>query len=117
MNGQAETIRPNLVAALPGRMLDEAPKNRRRDQGGRPPQFMPAFFGFIGMIIVDVLIVWFGIFTPVIKANGLAFDVGIAGIMLVMTAGAAIPFGGYIYRRSRPSASGLDPEGEGRTLH
>ena len=23
----------------------------------------------------------------------------------------------YIYRLSRPSASGLDPEGEGRTLH
>ena len=23
---------------------------------------------------------------------------------------------GFVYRRSRPSASGLDPEGEGRTL-
>ena len=31
--------------------------------------------------------------------------------------GLFIPFGvAYLYRRSRPSASGLDPEGEGRKL-
>lgn len=65
-----DTIRPNVIAALPGRMVDEAPKRHGVDRGAREQKFIPTVFGLLGSAVVALLLVVSDMLTTLVMADG-----------------------------------------------
>lgn len=106
-----DTIRPNMIAALPGRMVDEAPKRYGTDRGAREQKFTPMVFGLIGGVVVSILLVMTDVLNQLLLADGMMSYIGLFGLTFAIFIGMATGFGGYTYLNLRTRSYALDNDG------
>lgn len=68
---------PNVLAALPGRMVDEAPKRHSvADRGAREGKLTPTIFGLLGGAIMAFFLVWYDVLTVLLDGEGVMLYLG-----------------------------------------
>lgn len=104
MESAPHAFRPNILAALPGRMVDEAPKQGGRDGGARSPKLIPTVLGFLGAIVVMVVLVVTDVLDLIVRTDGVLLYVVLLGIAAAIFVGMVIPFGAYTFLNLRTRA-------------
>jgi uncharacterized membrane protein YdbT with pleckstrin-like domain len=98
----SKTITPNIVAALPGRMVDEAPKRHSvADRGVREQKLIPTLVGLLGSAVVAFVLVMTDALTMLLAAERMMMYLGLAALVLAMFLGMVVGFGGYTYLNLR----------------
>lgn len=98
----SKTVTPNIIAALPGRMVDEAPKRHSAaDQGVREQKLIPTFVGMLGGAVMAFALVMSDALTVLLGAEGVMMYLGLTALVIAMFAGMVAGFGGYTYLNLR----------------
>lgn len=94
-------VRPNILAALPGRMVDEAPKRRFGDSGARRSKLIPSLFGILGLLVVSVALFMTNALSLLLNTEGTIRTLLLILFMIPPFIGAILGFGGYTFLNLR----------------
>lgn len=93
-------LRPNILAALPGRMVDEAPK-KYHDSGARDPKLIPTLFGILGLFIVTIALIKANTLSLLLNTEGAMRTLALVLFIGCLLIGAILSFGGYTFLNLR----------------